>query len=126
MNPKYLLPRFTPLNIFENIFVFAQIFTKVVFFQSKFRVTIPRNCTISRYCYPEIYQFLSNNTLKLKMFGYCYPEIDPAFWPFGQFPGIFTQKLKIVQFLGIVTRKLTISEYLYSEIDQLPSNNTWQ
>ena len=94
----------------ENIFVFAEIFTKVVFFQSNFRVTIPGNCTISRYCYPEIYQFPSNNTLKLKMSGYCYPEIDPAFLPFGQFPGIVTWKLKIVKFPGIVTRKLTISE----------------
>ncbi len=54
MNPQYLLPRFTPLNIFENIFVFAEIFTKVVFFQSNFLVTIPGNCTISRYCYPKV------------------------------------------------------------------------
>ena len=46
-----IVPRFTPLNIFENIFVFAEIFTKVVFFQSNFRVTIPGNCNISRYCY---------------------------------------------------------------------------
>ena len=97
-------------NIFENIFVFAEIFTKVVFFQSNFQETIPGNCTISRYCYPEIFQFLSNNTRKLKILGYCYPEIDSAFLPFGQFPGIVTWKLKIVKFLAIVTRKLTISK----------------
>ena len=35
MNPKYLLSRFTPLNIFENIFVLAEIFMKVVFFSKK-------------------------------------------------------------------------------------------
>ena len=93
---------------------------KVVLFQSNFRVTIPGNCTISRYCYPEIYKFPSNNTLKLKMSGYCYPEIDPAFLPFGQFPGIVTWKLKIVKFPGIVTQKLTISENQYSEIGQFP------
>ena len=40
------------------------------------------------------------------MSGYCDPEIDPAFFPFGQFPSIVTRSLQIVQFPGIVTWKL--------------------
>ena len=31
------------------------------------------------------------------MSGYYNPEIDPAFLPFGRFPGIVTRKLKIVK-----------------------------
>ena len=58
---------------------------KIVFFKSNFRVTIPGNLTISGYCNPEISQFPSNNTLILKMAGYCYPETDPAFLPFFNF-----------------------------------------
>jgi len=40
-----ILPRFTPLNIFENIFVFAEIFTKVVFFSKQ----LPGNSTRKLY-----------------------------------------------------------------------------
>ena len=98
MNPYYLLPRFTPSNIFENIFVFAEIFTKVVFFQINFRVTIPGNCTISRFCYPEIYQFPSIVARKLRNFqvtlpgncsisGYCYPEVALKKYYFREYLG---------------------------------------
>ena len=87
-----ILPRFKPLNIFENIFVFAEIFTKVVF------------------------QFPSNNTLKLKISRYCYPEIDPAFLPF----------VKLSNFWVLLPGKLTISKWQYSEIENvqvlLPGN----
>ena len=46
------------------------------------------------------------------MSGYCYPEIDPAFLPFDQFPGIVTLELKIVKFPG----NRMISGYYYPEI----------
>ena len=39
-----------------------EIFTKLGFFRSDFRGTIPGNQLISGYCYPEINWFLSNNT----------------------------------------------------------------
>jgi len=39
-----ICPRVTPRNIFKNIFVFAEIFTKIFFFfQSNLRVMIPRS-----------------------------------------------------------------------------------
>ena len=39
---------------------------KIVYFESNFRVTIPGNLAISRYCYTEILQPPGNNTLKFE------------------------------------------------------------
>ena len=46
----------------ENIFIFAEIFTKKGFFRSNFRDTIPGGCTTSRYRNPDILQPLGNDT----------------------------------------------------------------
>ena len=42
----FLGPRFTPYNIFKSILVFAEIFTKTVFYRSNFWVKIPGHSTI--------------------------------------------------------------------------------
>ena len=85
----------------QNIFVFAEIFTKLVFFQSNFQVMIPSIWTISGYCF-QVMIFknwkcpVSLPTCKL-----------PSIFSFGQFPSIVTQRLQIGKFPDIVTRTLT-------------------
>ena len=79
---------------------------------------------------------LGNTTQKLKISGYRYLVMDPAFFPFGQFPGIVTWRLKMVNFwvwlprnqqsFGNDTQKLNNIWFFYMEISQLPNNDTWQ
>jgi len=62
MNQKYLGPRVTPQDIFENIFVFTEIFTKKGFFCSDFQNMMPGCCTTSGYHNPEVAQPVGYNT----------------------------------------------------------------
>ena len=51
INSTYLGPKVTPQNIFKNIFVFGEIFTR--FFCSNFRKTILGDRLIAGYRYPK-------------------------------------------------------------------------
>ena len=59
-----------------NIFVFTEIFTKIVFLKSRFQVRISGNWEISNFHYPNFFQYPSNNSWKLKISGYRYLEIN--------------------------------------------------
>ena len=75
IDSMYLGPRSTSQKIFENIFVFAEIFTKKgLFYQfpgmvtrslCNFLVAIAGGCTISGYSNPEVAQPPGYHTRKL-------------------------------------------------------------
>ena len=92
MNKIVHRPLSNTLKYVGNFFFFEKLFMKKGFFWSHFRVRIAADPTISGFFRGAqwlVYFFDDASNVM---------EIEPAFLPFGQFPGIVTGKFQCVQF----------------------------